>query len=184
MNKYHGQSTTVLRPRTVQEVSEIVKHCNERGIGIVPQGGNTGLVGGGVPLKDELILSLGNMNKVRSFDPVSGESFIGPRIEDDFTDWSDYISHRNSCGRRRLHFGVLVRVPCTSPPYCTARSRSEGKVSISDYITVRASSCTPVSVVKSGVTYQQTQVAYDCSGMARSMVQFLVWRLFFQMELS
>lgn len=72
MNKYHGKSTTVLRPRTTQEVSEIVKWCNERRIGIVPQGGNTGLVGGGVPVQDELILSLGNMNKVRSFDPVSG----------------------------------------------------------------------------------------------------------------
>ncbi|TCD66383.1 hypothetical protein EIP91_001432 [Steccherinum ochraceum] len=72
MNKYHGNSTTVLRPRTTQEVSEIVKHCNERGIGIVPQGGNTGLVGGSVPIQDELVLSLGNMNKVRSFDPVSG----------------------------------------------------------------------------------------------------------------
>lgn len=72
MNKYHGQSTTVLRPKTTQEVSEIVKWCNERRIGIVPQGGNTGLVGGGVPVKDEVILNLGNMNKVRSFDPVSG----------------------------------------------------------------------------------------------------------------
>ncbi|KAK7694538.1 hypothetical protein QCA50_001724 [Cerrena zonata] len=72
MNKYHGQSTTVIRPRSTQEVSEVVKRCNERGIGIVPQGGNTGLVGGGVPIKDELVLSLGNMNKVRSFDPVSG----------------------------------------------------------------------------------------------------------------
>lgn len=77
MNKYHGKSTTVLRPRTAQEVSEIVKYCNERQIGIVPQGGNTGLVGGGVPIKDELILSLGNMTQVRSFDPVSGESY-GP----------------------------------------------------------------------------------------------------------
>ena len=74
MNKYHGQSTTVLRPRTTKEVSEIVKWCNERRIPIVPQGGNTGLVGGGVPIKDELILSLGNMTNIRSFDPVSGES--------------------------------------------------------------------------------------------------------------
>lgn len=75
MNKYHGKSTTVLRPRTTEEVSEIVKWCNERRIGIVPQGGNTGLVGGGVPIKDELILSLGNMTKIRSFDPVSGELY-------------------------------------------------------------------------------------------------------------
>ncbi|RDX55980.1 FAD-binding domain-containing protein [Lentinus brumalis] len=72
MDKYHGKSTTVLKPRTTQEVSEIVRWCNQRKIGIVPQGGNTGLVGGGVPIKDELILSLANMAKVRSFDDVSG----------------------------------------------------------------------------------------------------------------
>ncbi|KAI0735285.1 FAD-binding domain-containing protein [Earliella scabrosa] len=72
MNKYHGQSTTVLKPRNVQEVSEIVKWCNQRRIGIVPQGGNTGLVGGGVPVRDEVIVSLANMSKVRSFDDVSG----------------------------------------------------------------------------------------------------------------
>ncbi|CDO72344.1 hypothetical protein BN946_scf184977.g41 [Trametes cinnabarina] len=72
MNKYHGRSTTVLKPRTTQEVSEIVKWCNQRRIGIVPQGGNTGLVGGSVPVRDELILSLANMSKIRSFDDVSG----------------------------------------------------------------------------------------------------------------
>ncbi|KAI0079609.1 FAD-binding domain-containing protein [Panus rudis PR-1116 ss-1] len=72
MNKYHGKSTTVLRPRSTQEVSDIVKWCNKRRIGIVPQGGNTGLVGGSVPVQDELVLSLGSMNKIRSFDPVSG----------------------------------------------------------------------------------------------------------------
>ncbi|KIK71133.1 hypothetical protein GYMLUDRAFT_33265 [Collybiopsis luxurians FD-317 M1] len=72
MGKYKGRSTTVLRPKSTQQVSEIVKWCNERRIGIVPQGGNTGLVGGSVPLRDELILSLSNMTQVRSFDPVSG----------------------------------------------------------------------------------------------------------------
>ena len=46
--------------------------CHKRRIGVVPQGGNTGLVGGSVPIKDELILSLNNMSQVRSFDPVSG----------------------------------------------------------------------------------------------------------------
>ncbi|KAI0068268.1 FAD-binding domain-containing protein [Artomyces pyxidatus] len=72
MGKYHGSATTVLRPQTTQQVSEIMKWCYERRIGVVPQGGNTGLVGGSVPVKDELILNLGNMSKVRSFDPVSG----------------------------------------------------------------------------------------------------------------
>lgn len=75
MGKYHGHASTVLKPRTTQEVSQIVKHCNERRIGVVPQGGNTGLVGGSVPLKDEVIINLGNMSKVRSFDPVSGQYY-------------------------------------------------------------------------------------------------------------
>lgn len=72
MGKYHGQANTVLRPRTTQQVSDIVKFCASRRIGIVPQGGNTGLVGGSVSLQKEIVLSLGAMNNVRSFDPVSG----------------------------------------------------------------------------------------------------------------
>lgn len=72
MGKYHGNSTTVLKPKTTQQVSEIMKWCNEKRIGIVPQGGNTGLVGGSVPIRDEVIVSLANMSNVRSFDPISG----------------------------------------------------------------------------------------------------------------
>lgn len=72
MGKYKGRATTVLKPKTAQEVSEIVKWCAQKGIGIVPQGGNTGLVGGSVPIGDEVVISLANMNTVRSFDPVSG----------------------------------------------------------------------------------------------------------------
>jgi (R)-2-hydroxyglutarate---pyruvate transhydrogenase len=72
MGKYHGRATTVLKPRTTCEVSEVVKWCWDRRIGIVPQGGNTGLVGGSVPLNDEVIVNLANMSKVRSFDPISG----------------------------------------------------------------------------------------------------------------
>ncbi|EGO19810.1 hypothetical protein SERLADRAFT_358276 [Serpula lacrymans var. lacrymans S7.9] len=72
MGKYHGKATTVLRPRTTKEVSDIVKWCAKRRIGIVPQGGNTGLVGGSVSLDKEVVLNLGAMSNVRSFDPVSG----------------------------------------------------------------------------------------------------------------
>ncbi|KAJ7630748.1 FAD-binding domain-containing protein [Roridomyces roridus] len=72
MGKYTGRATTVVKPRSTEEVSKIVRWCNEYDIAIVPQGGNTGLVGGSIPVNDELILSLANMNKVRSFDPVSG----------------------------------------------------------------------------------------------------------------
>ncbi|KAF9056320.1 FAD-binding domain-containing protein [Panaeolus papilionaceus] len=72
MGRYKGRSTTILKPKTTQEVSEILKWCNAKRIGVVPQGGNTGLVGGSVPLNDEVVLSLSNLNKVRSFDPVAG----------------------------------------------------------------------------------------------------------------
>ncbi|KAH8120087.1 FAD-binding domain-containing protein [Phellopilus nigrolimitatus] len=72
MGKYKGKATTVLKPKTTEEVSKIMKWCWEKRIGVVPQGGNTGLVGGSVPLGDELLINLGNMSKVRSFDPVTG----------------------------------------------------------------------------------------------------------------
>lgn len=49
-----------------------LKFCNDNNIAVVPQGGNTGLVGGSVPVHDELILNLSAMNSIRSFDPVSG----------------------------------------------------------------------------------------------------------------
>lgn len=72
MQKYHGQSQLLLKPRSAQEVSEILKHCNQRKLAVVPQGGNTGLVGGSVPVFDEIVLSLSNMNQIRGFDEVSG----------------------------------------------------------------------------------------------------------------
>ncbi|KAK9468183.1 hypothetical protein V1512DRAFT_258931 [Lipomyces arxii] len=72
MRKYRGQARVVLKPRTTDEVAQIMKHCHERRLAVVPQGGNTGLVGGSVPVFDEIVISLGLMNKIRSFDNVSG----------------------------------------------------------------------------------------------------------------
>ncbi|EGC30035.1 hypothetical protein DICPUDRAFT_158305 [Dictyostelium purpureum] len=72
MKKYKGTSSLVLKPKTTEQVSEILKYCNNRKIAVVPQGGNTGLVGGSVPVHDEIILSLANMNKIEGFDPITG----------------------------------------------------------------------------------------------------------------
>ncbi|KAI8084787.1 uncharacterized protein BX664DRAFT_300287 [Halteromyces radiatus] len=72
MNKFRGQSQLVLMPRTTQQVSAILNYCHDQNLAIVPQGGNTGLVGGSVPVFDEIILNLKNMNRIRSFDSVSG----------------------------------------------------------------------------------------------------------------
>lgn len=72
MRKYRGASQLVLKPKTVDQVSQILKHCNERRLAVVPQGGNTGLVGGSIPVFDEIVVSLANMNSIRSFDSTSG----------------------------------------------------------------------------------------------------------------
>lgn len=72
MGKYIGRSACVLRPKSTEEVSSIMKICAEHGLAVVPQGGSTGLVGGNVPVHDEVVLNLGSMNRVRSFDEATG----------------------------------------------------------------------------------------------------------------
>jgi FAD/FMN-containing dehydrogenase len=68
---YHGQTPVVLRPGTVEEVVAILKLANETKTAIVPQGGNTGLVGGQIPFSGEIVLSLTRLDKIREIDPVS-----------------------------------------------------------------------------------------------------------------
>lgn len=72
MGKYRGSSKLALRPKTTEQVSRILAYCNQQRLAVVPQGGNTGLVGGSVPVHDEVILSMSRMNEIRSFDAVSG----------------------------------------------------------------------------------------------------------------
>ena len=70
-----GASPLVLLPASTAQVSAVLALCNARRIGVVPQGGNTGLVGGGVPRPGEegvVILSTARMNKVLRVDPFSG----------------------------------------------------------------------------------------------------------------
>ncbi|XP_033894108.1 D-2-hydroxyglutarate dehydrogenase, mitochondrial isoform X1 [Acipenser ruthenus] len=72
LKSVRGSSELLLRPRTTEEVSQILRYCNARGLAVTPQGGNTGLVGGSVPVFDEIILSTALLNQVLSFDVVSG----------------------------------------------------------------------------------------------------------------
>ncbi|XP_065214365.1 D-2-hydroxyglutarate dehydrogenase, mitochondrial isoform X2 [Planococcus citri] len=67
-----GYSSIVLKPRTTEQVSAILKHCNERKLAVCPQGGNTGLVGGGVPVFDEIIISTSLMNKIINLNTLTG----------------------------------------------------------------------------------------------------------------
>lgn len=72
MGKYRGRAPVALRPRTTAEVAAVLKHCHARDLAVVPQGGNTGLVGGSVPLHDEVVLSTQRMDRVLAFDAVGG----------------------------------------------------------------------------------------------------------------
>jgi FAD/FMN-containing dehydrogenase len=70
-DRWVGVTPLVLRPETTEQVSEILKLANETRTPIVPQGGNTGLVGGQIPFNNEIVLSLNRMTKLRELDPVS-----------------------------------------------------------------------------------------------------------------
>ena len=72
MRKYKGHAKLVIKPGSTKEVSKVLKYCNDNMLAVVPQGGNSGLVGGSVPVFDEIVISLSRMNNIRSFDEVSG----------------------------------------------------------------------------------------------------------------
>ena len=67
---YKGAARAIVRPADTAQVSRIVALCNARGVGIVPQGGNTGLVGGQIPsgAGDEIVLSLRRLDRIREVD--------------------------------------------------------------------------------------------------------------------
>jgi FAD/FMN-containing dehydrogenase len=68
---YHGRSPLVLRPGNVAEVAAVLKLANETKTPIVPQGGNTGLVGGQTPHQGEVLMSLRRLDRIREVDPTS-----------------------------------------------------------------------------------------------------------------
>ena len=76
-DRYTGKTPVVLRPGSTEEVSRILALANEHDIGIVPQGGNTGLVGGQIPSPDgnEIVLSLARLRSVRDID-AAGSTMI------------------------------------------------------------------------------------------------------------
>ncbi|CAR21245.1 D-lactate dehydrogenase [Lachancea thermotolerans CBS 6340] len=112
MRKYKGQSQLVLRPKSVNQVSQILKYCNEQKLAVVPQGGNTGLVGGSVPVFDEIVLSLTQLNKIRDFDPVSGilKCDAGVILEnaDSFLAEHGYIFPMDLGAKGSCHVGGIV----------------------------------------------------------------------------
>jgi FAD/FMN-containing dehydrogenase len=68
---YQGTSPLVLRPGSVDEVAAVLTLANETNTPIVPQGGNTGLVGAQIPHNGEVVLSLSRLNAIRAIDPAN-----------------------------------------------------------------------------------------------------------------
>jgi FAD/FMN-containing dehydrogenase len=70
---YHGRALGVALPRSVEQVSRLLRFCNERRIGVVPQGGNTSYCGGATPDESgsQVVLSLRRLNRIRSVEPLN-----------------------------------------------------------------------------------------------------------------
>jgi FAD/FMN-containing dehydrogenase len=77
---FAGHAPAVLRPRDTAEVAGLLRLCGEAGVAVVPQGGNTGLVGGGVPLHGEVVLSLARLDRLGPTDAAAGQITAGAGV--------------------------------------------------------------------------------------------------------
>jgi FAD/FMN-containing dehydrogenase len=89
--RFHGEAAAVVRPATVDEVVAVLRACGEVGAAVVPQGGNTGLVGGGVPRvsaprhergspRPQIVLSTLRLRDLEAVDEVAGEVTVGAGV--------------------------------------------------------------------------------------------------------
>lgn len=72
LKSVRGSSRVVVKPKGADEVSAILKYCNDNNLAVCPQGGNTGLVGGSVPVFDEIVISMQLMDKIENIDEYTG----------------------------------------------------------------------------------------------------------------
>jgi FAD/FMN-containing dehydrogenase len=75
--RFQGSTPAVLRPATTEQVAAVVALCRRHALALTLQGGNTGLVGGSVPLAGEIVLSLRDLDRVAPVDEVSGQVTAG-----------------------------------------------------------------------------------------------------------
>jgi len=69
---YTGVAGAIVKPKSTKEVSNILKFAYRKNISCIPQGGNTGLVGGQIPFnKDHIVISLERLNKIREINPTN-----------------------------------------------------------------------------------------------------------------
>ena len=77
---FTGQTPAVLRPRDTAEVAALLALCADAGVAVVPQGGNTGLVGGGVPRGGEVLISLARLRSLEPVDPIESQVTVGAGV--------------------------------------------------------------------------------------------------------
>ena len=81
LKQYSGAPSVVLRPGDTAGVAGVLRHCHARGLAVVPQGGNTGLVGGSVPTaRGEVLLSTERLNRIEHIDDDSGAVVCGAGV--------------------------------------------------------------------------------------------------------
>ena len=78
--RFRGHAPAVLRPADTAEVAAVLGLCREAGVPVVPQGGNTGLVGGGVPLHGEVVLSLARLDRLGPVDIGAAQVTAGAGV--------------------------------------------------------------------------------------------------------
>jgi FAD/FMN-containing dehydrogenase len=75
--RWKGHTTGVVRPGSVEEVQGVIQACAEFGVPVVPQGGNTGLVGGSIPHDGEVVVSLRRLDQLEPVDVANREVTVG-----------------------------------------------------------------------------------------------------------
>ena len=69
--RYVGTTPAVVRPGSTAEVADVIRVCGEHAVAVIPQGGNTGMVGGSVPLNGEIVLSMQRLNTIGNVDRLA-----------------------------------------------------------------------------------------------------------------
>jgi len=80
LRQWHGETPCVVRPGTSEEVAGVLRACAAAGVAVVPQGGNTGLVGGSVPRNGAVLLSLQRFNRLGPVDPLAMQVTAGAGV--------------------------------------------------------------------------------------------------------
>jgi FAD/FMN-containing dehydrogenase len=78
--RFGGTALAVVRPGSTDEVARVLEACSAHRVGVVPQGGNTGMVGAGVPRDGEVVLSLARLDELGPVDPVSAQVVAGAGV--------------------------------------------------------------------------------------------------------